>query len=87
MLIWGLSDNNSWIPTYFTGCGNATLHDASYQPKPAYYGVQDGLNAIGSGGGSNKIYKVRARVTKGAERMELRVNYINKYLDAYYFHG
>jgi GH35 family endo-1,4-beta-xylanase len=50
VLIWGLSDNNSWIPQFFPGCGNATLHNSSYQKKEAYFGVQSGLLALGGGG-------------------------------------
>jgi GH35 family endo-1,4-beta-xylanase len=57
VLIWGLSDNNSWVPQVFGGCGNATLHNSSYGKKEAYYGVLDGLKALGvnngGGGGGN----------------------------------
>jgi GH35 family endo-1,4-beta-xylanase len=55
VVIWGLSDNNSWIPQFFPGCGNATLHNSSYQKKEAYFGVQSGLNALGGGGGTTAI--------------------------------
>jgi GH35 family endo-1,4-beta-xylanase len=51
VVIWGLTDGNSWIPQFFPGCGNATLHNASYQKKEAYFGVQSGLLALGGGGG------------------------------------
>jgi GH35 family endo-1,4-beta-xylanase len=50
VVIWGLSDNNSWIPQFFSGCGNATLHNSSYQKKEAYFGVLSGLTALGGGG-------------------------------------
>lgn len=50
VIIWGLSDNNSWIPGFFSGCGNATLHNSSYQKKEAYFGVQAALNALGGSG-------------------------------------
>jgi GH35 family endo-1,4-beta-xylanase len=49
VLIWGLSDNNSWIPYFFTNCGNATLHNNSYQKKEAYFGVLSGLQALSGG--------------------------------------
>lgn len=49
VLIWGLSDNNSWIPYFFSGCGNATLHNNSYQKKEAYFGVLSGLQALSGG--------------------------------------
>jgi GH35 family endo-1,4-beta-xylanase len=51
VVIWGLSDNNSWIPQFFSGCSNATLHNGSYQKKEAYFGVLSGLTALGGGGG------------------------------------
>jgi GH35 family endo-1,4-beta-xylanase len=51
VVIWGLTDGNSWIPQFFPGCGNATLYNASYQKKEAYFGVQSGLLALGGGGG------------------------------------
>ncbi len=63
VVIWGLSDNNSWIPQFFTGCSNATLHNTSYQKKEAYFGVQSGLNALGGGGGGTITAPVGQAIT------------------------
>ncbi|QXP61127.1 endo-1,4-beta-xylanase [Olleya sp. HaHaR_3_96] len=46
LLVWGLSDNNSWIPAFFPGCGSATLHNSNYEKKPAYFGVLEGLQEL-----------------------------------------
>ncbi|MGK7924178.1 MAG: endo-1,4-beta-xylanase [Spirulina sp.] len=43
---WGFSDRHSWIPGFFKGWGEALLFDRDYQPKPAYYGLQEALIAI-----------------------------------------
>jgi hypothetical protein len=47
---WGADDANSWIPGAFPGYGDATLFDASFNPKPAYMAVlttlQTGANAV-----------------------------------------
>jgi GH35 family endo-1,4-beta-xylanase len=63
VVIWGLSDNNSWIPQFFSGCGNATLHNSSYQKKEAYFGVQSGLNALGGGGGGTTTAPIGKAIT------------------------
>ena len=46
ILIWGPSDNDSWIESHFEGCGQATPHDESFNRKPAYYGIQEALMAL-----------------------------------------
>ena len=46
ILIWGPSDNDSWINSHFEGCGQATPHDESFNRKPAYYGIQEALMAL-----------------------------------------
>jgi endo-1,4-beta-xylanase len=43
ILIWGSSDNDSWIPGNYEGCGQATLHDQNFNKKPAYYGIEEAL--------------------------------------------
>ncbi|HAA17127.1 MAG TPA: hypothetical protein DCE41_37605, partial [Cytophagales bacterium] len=64
LLVWGVTDGNSWIPAFFSGCGDATLHTASYQQKEAYFGVQDGLTNLANGtpgggtGGNDNITSV-----------------------------
>jgi GH35 family endo-1,4-beta-xylanase len=63
VVIWGLTDGNSWIPQFFPGCANATLHNASYQKKEAYFGVQSGLNALGGGGGGTTTAPVGQAIT------------------------
>lgn len=39
--LWGISDAYSWIPTAFEGCGAALLFDNEFNPKPAYFAVQE----------------------------------------------
>ncbi len=36
MLLWGFSDNCSWIPHFFKGQGDALIFDYQYKSKPAY---------------------------------------------------
>lgn len=61
VLIWGVSDKDSWIPAFFAGCGKATLHDATYQKKPAYEGLKNALTdlvlteSINAVSGSNTV--------------------------------
>lgn len=43
VLIWGMSDNDSWIPGKDPDCGYATPFDGNFQSKPAYYGIQEAL--------------------------------------------
>ena len=43
ILIWGPSDNDSWINTHYDGCGQATPHDDTYNKKPAYFGIKEAL--------------------------------------------
>ncbi|MEM9543399.1 MAG: endo-1,4-beta-xylanase [Cyanobacteria bacterium P01_E01_bin.42] len=40
---WGFSDRYSWVSGIFKGWGEALPFDSDYQPKPAYYGLQDAL--------------------------------------------
>jgi endo-1,4-beta-xylanase len=42
-LTWGFTDAYSWIPYAFPGYGAALPFDASYHPKPAYYGLQTAM--------------------------------------------
>ncbi len=44
---WGISDQYSWIPSWFNGYGRALMFDENYEPKPAYEAVQKVLlNAV-----------------------------------------
>lgn len=36
VVMWGLTDKESWVPGTFPGWGAALILDAQYQPKPAY---------------------------------------------------
>ena len=40
IVMWGFTDQESWIPSAFPGQGAALIFDASYRPKPAYTSLQ-----------------------------------------------
>jgi endo-1,4-beta-xylanase len=42
---WGISDADSWIPGVFPGYDTALLFDRQYNPKPAFFAVQEVLAA------------------------------------------
>jgi endo-1,4-beta-xylanase len=44
IVIWGVSDADSWIPASFPGWGDALLFDTQYRPKPAYFELQRTLS-------------------------------------------
>jgi endo-1,4-beta-xylanase len=44
IVIWGVSDADSWVPASFPGWGEALLFDTQYRPKPAYYELQQTLS-------------------------------------------
>lgn len=44
LVIWGVSDVDSWVPASFPGWGDALLFNAQYQPKPAYHELQETLS-------------------------------------------
>ncbi|KAG8160620.1 hypothetical protein KVR01_008884 [Diaporthe batatas] len=46
--IWGVSDKYSWIPSTFTGEGEALVWDDNYQEKPAYQAILNAINAAGN---------------------------------------
>lgn len=46
ILIWGISDNDSWIPGSKPGCDFATPHDENFQQKPAYFGIREALQEL-----------------------------------------
>jgi endo-1,4-beta-xylanase len=41
--MWGFTDKYSWIPSFFPGWGSATIFDATFSPKPAYWAIHDEL--------------------------------------------
>lgn len=43
LLVWGISDNGSWIPDVFDGCDDALLYDKNMRIKPAYNGIAEAL--------------------------------------------
>ncbi|MFC7483828.1 endo-1,4-beta-xylanase [Luedemannella flava] len=47
--LWGVSDNHSWVPTWFTDPpeGLATVYDETYQPKKAYFQLKADLFLAG----------------------------------------
>jgi endo-1,4-beta-xylanase len=47
--VWDWTDKYSWIPSTFSGQGDACPWDANYQKKPAYNGI---LAALGRGSSS-----------------------------------
>ena len=44
IVVWGLTDKESWIPNTFPGWGEALLFDAQYRPKIAYWQVHNLLS-------------------------------------------
>ena len=43
LTIWGFTDKYSWVPSVFSGFGDALIYNASYQAKPAYTALQSVL--------------------------------------------
>lgn len=41
LVTWGFSDKYSWIPSTFTGTGDALIFDNQFQPKPAYFALKE----------------------------------------------
>lgn len=46
LLVWGVSDRGSWIPSTFPGCDDALLYDEFMNKKPAFDGVSNGFGII-----------------------------------------
>ena len=46
ILIWGSSDIDSWIPSHFSNCGQATPHNENFEKKPAYFGIKEALQQL-----------------------------------------
>jgi endo-1,4-beta-xylanase len=40
---WGVTDDHSWIPSFFSGYGAALVFDEKYKPKPAFFAAIDAL--------------------------------------------
>jgi endo-1,4-beta-xylanase len=40
---WGITDDHSWIPSFFSGYGAALPFDENYRPKPAVGAMVKGL--------------------------------------------
>ena len=43
IVVWGISDADSWIPSFFPGYGNALLFDNAFDRKPTYTAVKNAL--------------------------------------------
>jgi endo-1,4-beta-xylanase len=41
---WGVTDDHSWIPAFFSGYGAALPFDENYRPKPAVAAMIKALN-------------------------------------------
>jgi endo-1,4-beta-xylanase len=37
--VWGVDDNDSWVPSTFSGQGAALIFDGNFQPKPAFNAI------------------------------------------------
>lgn len=53
MTAWDVSDDYSWVPSTFSGQGDATLFDDNKQPKADYYAVANALIAATTNGNYN----------------------------------
>jgi endo-1,4-beta-xylanase len=42
-VLWGFTDRESWIPSVFSGFGDALIFDTAFQPKPAFTSLQAAL--------------------------------------------
>ena len=42
---WGITDDRSWIPSFFSGYGAALPFDENYRPKPAVQAIIEGFAA------------------------------------------
>ena len=40
---WGITDDHSWIPSFFSGYGAALPFDEDYRPKPAVAAIIEAL--------------------------------------------
>ena len=40
---WGITDDRSWVPSFFSGYGAALPFDENYRPKPAVAAIIDGF--------------------------------------------
>lgn len=43
LITWGFTDAETWIPKEFPGFGSPLVLDEKYRPKPAFYGLFQGL--------------------------------------------
>ncbi len=43
VVLWGLTDRYSWVPSVHKGMGWANIYDKAYRPKPAYRELLDSL--------------------------------------------
>jgi endo-1,4-beta-xylanase len=72
---WGFTDKYSWIPGFFPGWGDALIYDVSYQTKPAYSALKEGLerapgsspNITGVSRSGKKLFILGERFEAGAE--------------------
>lgn len=77
LLVWGISDKDSWIPYTFSNCGDALLYNNSYGKKSSYFGVSEALNGLlNIGEFGNLITNVTSPevITQG-EMITVSVNY------------
>lgn len=44
-ITWGIGDAQSWIPYTFSGFGGGLWFDENWRPKPAYFGIEEVLQA------------------------------------------
>lgn len=73
VLIWGVSDNDSWVDANFDGCSQATPHDYELNKKPAYFGIQKALQDFVL---ADKIISMNApKVVEIGSTFSVKVNY------------
>jgi endo-1,4-beta-xylanase len=61
IVVWGVTDKDSWVPNTFSGWGDALLFDSQLRPKLAYWSVHNALAAQPSASRSTTSFRFGIR--------------------------